>query len=84
MSVVHLSFVSILECLDPVISCAAVCPKDLYSVLDMMKDFQTSNYQKLVKTNMHQADNEGLLRDVIAATESYLSPVLKRIMEALQ
>ena len=84
MSVVHLSFISILECLDPVISCAAVSPKELYSVLDMMKDFQRSNYQKLVKTNMREADNEGLLKDIIAATESYLSPVLKQIMEALQ
>ncbi len=78
------SFFHISEVLDPVVTCANVNSEDLNGLLDMMNDFKSSHYQCLTKPNPAQNDSEGLLKDVIAGTEAYLSKVMPIMVKAIR
>ncbi len=70
--------------MDPVITSAHVNPKDLRSLLDMMSDFEASHFQQLTKSHSVLNDSEDLLKDVVAATEAYLSQVMRVMADAFR
>ncbi|XP_064381874.1 cilia- and flagella-associated protein 46-like [Halichondria panicea] len=74
----------IVECLDPVITSAHVSPKDLHSLLDMMSAFEANRFQQLTISNSLLNDSEDLLKDVVAATEAYLSQVMRLMADAFR
>ncbi len=72
------------ECFDPVITSAHVSPKDLHSLLDMMSAFEANRFQQLTISNSLLNDSEDLLKDVVAATEAYLSQVMRLMADAFR
>lgn len=79
-----MSYLLFLEVLDPGITCVNVNSEDLDGLLEMMSDFESSHYQRVTKPNPLQNDSEGLLKDVIAGTEAYLSQVMPLMVEAIR
>ena len=94
MSVTGLAFICTLisstfpECLDPVVSCASVNPKEMDSLLEMVEDFQTKKYQKLLKPNLDMKfidpECQDLFKDVLAVMESYLCQTMRPIVDAFR
>ena len=69
-------------------SCAAVNPNEMNSLLKMVEDFQTKNYQKLLKPNLDtksvDLECQDLFKDVLAVMESYLCQTMKPIVDAFR
>lgn len=92
MSPLHKSSVqcdclSTLECLEPVVSRVPVSPNQMSNLLEMMENFKSNNYQRLLlKQNSKSTEIEfqTLFKDVLAMMESYLCQAMSPIVDAFR